>query len=631
MSENAPTEFDLYLFHEGNHFHSYRVLGAHPCEENGIEGVRFSLWAPDAGEVRVTGSFNHWQGHAHNMHRIGESGVWSIFIPELRQGELYKYEILTREGEVLLKSDPYAFYSEKRPNTASIVYSLEGYEWQDQEWQKSKSEPAHNLPMNIYEVHLGSWKRKAGGEYYTYRELAEELVDYVVNMGFTHIELLPLAEHPYDDSWGYQVTGYYSVTSRYGTPHDFMYFVDRCHQKGIGVIMDWVPGHFCRDAHGLRRFDGSPLFEYQDYLKGENFQWGTMNFDLGRPEVQSFLISNAVFWMEKFHIDGLRVDAVASMLYLDHAKEPGQWVPNIYGGRENLEAIFFLRKLNENIFRFFPHALMMAEESTDWPLVSAPTYLGGLGFNFKWNMGWMNDMLKYMELDPVSRKWHHNLLTFSFWYALSENFILPLSHDEVVHRKKSLLEKMPGDYWQKFANVRLLLGYMLGHPGKKLLFMGGDIGQFIEWRAGTGLDWNLLEYDMHRNLNRFLRELNGFYRREKALWQIDYDHEGFEWIDPHDNNQSIISFIRRGRDPGDFLIIICNFTPVLHDGYRIGVPEPGGYIEVVNSDQGIYGGSGQENTGILAAAGQPFHNRPYSLELKIPPLAVIFLKQDNNI
>lgn len=626
MSENAPGDFDLYLFHEGNHFHSYRVLGAHPHEENGIKGVRFSLWSPNAREVRVVGNFNHWQGYSHSMSRVGESGVWSLFIPGLGDGELYKYEIYTHEGEVLLKSDPYAFYSEKRPETASIVYSLEGYEWQDMEWQRSKSEPVYNRPMFIYEVHLGSWKRKAGGGCYTYRELAGELVDYVVDMGFTHVELLPLTEHPYDDSWGYQATGYFSVTSRYGTPHDFMYFVDRCHQKGIGVILDWVPGHFCRDAHGLRRFDGSPLFEYQEFLKGENFQWGTMNFDLGRPEVQSFLISNAVFWMEIFHIDGLRVDAVASMLYLDHAKEPGQWAPNIYGGRENLEAIVFLRKLNENVFRLFPHALMMAEESSDWPLVSAPTYLGGLGFNFKWNMGWMNDTLKYMEQDPINRKWHHNLLTFSFWYAFTENFVLPLSHDEVVHCKNSLLEKMPGDYWQKFANVRLLYGYMLGHPGKKLLFMGGDIGQFIEWRSGAGLDWNLLGYDMHRNLNWFLRDLTHFYRRENALWEIDYSHDGFEWIDPHDYRQSVISFIRRGKGSRDFVIIICNFTPVMYEGYRVGVPVPGDYREVFNSDLGIYGGSGQENTGNLNALNQSNHNRPYSLEIKIPPLAVIFLK-----
>ena len=626
MSENAPGDFDLYLFHEGNHFHIYRVLGAHPHEENGIKGVRFSLWSPNAREVRVVGNFNHWQGYSHSMSRVGESGVWSLFIPGLGDGELYKYEIYTHEGEVLLKSDPYAFYSEKRPETASIVYSLEGYEWKDMEWQRSKSEPVYNRPMFIYEVHLGSWKRKAGGDYYTYRELAGDLVDYVVDMGFTHVELLPLTEHPYDDSWGYQATGYFSVTSRYGTPHDFMYFVDRCHQKGIGVILDWVPGHFCRDAHGLRRFDGSPLFEYQEFLKGENFQWGTMNFDLGRPEVQSFLISNAVFWMEIFHIDGLRVDAVASMLYLDHAKEPGQWTPNIYGGRENLEAIVFLRKLNENVFPLFPHALMMAEESSDWPLVSAPTYLGGLGFNFKWNMGWMNDTLKYMEQDPINRKWHHNLLTFSFWYAFTENFVLPLSHDEVVHCKNSLLEKMPGDYWQKFANVRLLYGYMLGHPGKKLLFMGGDIGQFIEWRSGAGLDWNLLGYDMHRNLNRFLRDLTHFYRRENALWEIDYSHDGFEWIDPHDYRQSVISFIRRGKGSRDFVIIICNFTPVMYEGYRVGVPVPGDYREVFNSDLGIYGGSGQENTGNLNALNQSNHNRPYSLEIKIPPLAVIFLK-----
>lgn len=626
MLGNAPNDFDLYLFHEGNHFHSYRVLGAHPCQEKGISGVRFSLWAPNAREVRLVGNFNHWQGHYHSMSKVLNSGVWSIFIPQLGEGQLYKYEIYTHDGEVLLKSDPYAFYSEKRPETASIVYSLEGYEWQDHKWQKKKSEPFYDRPMSIFEVHLGSWKRKADGDCYTYRELAQELVDYVADMGFTHVELMPLAEHPFDGSWGYQSTGYYSVTSRYGTPQDFMYFVDCCHQKGIGVILDWVPGHFCRDAHGLRRFDGSPLFEYQDFLKGENFQWGTMNFDLGRPEVQSFLISNAIFWMEVFHIDGMRVDAVASMLYLDHAKEPGQWTANQYGGRENLEAISFLRKLNETVFRFFPHALMMAEESSDWPLVSSPTYLGGLGFNFKWNMGWMNDTLKYMELDPINRKWHHNLLTFSFWYAFSENFILPLSHDEVVHLKNSLLQKMPGDYWQKFANLRLLYGYMMAHPGKKLLFMGADIGQFIEWRYGTGLDWNILGYDMHSNLNRFLKDLNWFYRRENTLWEIDYSHEGFEWIDPHDNSQSIISFIRRGKNDKDFMVIICNFTPEVYENYRIGVPEYGEYGEVFNSDQGIYGGTGQWKNENIHSMKQPYHNKPFSLEIRVPPLSAVFIK-----
>ncbi|UNC92695.1 1,4-alpha-glucan branching protein GlgB [Candidatus Contubernalis alkaliaceticus] len=626
MPGNAPNDFDLYLFHEGNHFHIYRVLGAHPCQENGISGVRFSLWAPNAREVRLVGNFNNWQGHSHSMSKTQDSGIWSIFISGLGEGSLYKYEIYACDGEVLLKSDPFAVYSEKRPETASIVYSLQGYEWQDQQWQNRKSEPIYDRPMSIFEVHLGSWKIKEDGDFYTYRELAQELVDYVADMGFTHVELMPLAEHPYDGSWGYQATGYYSVTSRYGTPHDFMYFVDCCHQKGIGVILDWVPGHFCRDAHGLRRFDGSALFEYQDFLKGENFQWGTMNFDLGRPEVQSFLISNAIFWMEIFHIDGLRVDAVASMLYLDHAKELDQWTANQYGGRENLEAISFLRKLNEAVFRYFPHALMMAEESSDWPLVSAPTYLGGLGFNFKWNMGWMNDTLKYMELDSMNRKWHHDLLTFSFWYAFSENFILPLSHDEVVHLKNSLLQKMPGDYWQKFANLRLLYGYMMAHPGKKLLFMGGDIGQFIEWRYGTGLDWNILAYDMHRNLNLFLKDLNWFYRRENTLWENDYNQEGFEWIDPHDYSQSIISFIRKGKNKRDFMVIICNLTPKVYENYRVGVPEEGEYEEIFSSDLGIYGGTGQWVNENMNSMKQPYHNKPFSLEIKIPPLAVVFIK-----
>ncbi|WP_073235019.1 1,4-alpha-glucan branching protein GlgB [Desulforamulus putei] len=619
---------DLYLFHEGSLYKSYQMLGAHLTEQNGMQGVRFSLWAPNAREVRVVGDFNQWQGHRHVMERVKQSGIWSLFVPGLKPMDLYKYEIHTHQGEVLLKADPYAFYSEIRPGTASRVYSLAGYRWQDLAYlERQKTTPVYESPVFIYEVHPGSWRRRDGG-FLTYRELADQLVDYVADMGFTHVELLPVMEHPYDPSWGYQVTGYYSVNSRYGTPHDFMYFVDCCHQRGIGVILDWVPAHFCKDSHGLGRFDGTALYESANPLRAENWQWGTLNFDFAKPEVVSFLISNALFWLDVYHIDGLRVDAVAFMLYLDYGRQEGQWVPNQYGGKENLEAVAFMKKLNEVVFQYFPDALMIAEESTAWPAVTKPTYLGGLGYNYKWNMGWMNDLLRYMQMDPVHRKWHHHLLTFSFMYAFSENYILPLSHDEVVHGKKSLLNKMPGDYWQKFANLRALYGYMTAHPGKKLLFMGGEFGQFIEWNENQSLDWHLLQYDMHQKLNRYVKELNHFYRSEKSLWELDHEEKGFQWIDPHDYSQSIITFLRQSRDPDDFLIIVCNFTPVVREGYRIGVPCPGEYLEVFNSDLHIYGGSGQVNS-LVVAENRPWHNQPYSVEIKVPPLAVVFFKALN--
>ncbi len=627
MAKYKPSDYDIYLFREGSHFRSYQMLGAHLVEEEGKKGVRFSVWAPHARKVCIAGDFNNWKGQEHFMERVEDSGIWTLFIPGLKEGTLYKYEIHTPQGEVLLKSDPYAFYSEAKPKTASIVYSLEGYSWGDGKWQEKKSkEVAYNSPLLIYEVHLGSWKRGEGGRYLTYRELARDLVDYVAEMGYTHVELMPLVEHPFDGSWGYQGTGYYSVTSRYGNPKDFMYLVDSFHQRGIGVILDWVPGHFCRDGHGLREFDGTPLFEYQDKRRAENIQWDTMNFDLGRPEVHSFLVSNALFWMEVFHIDGLRVDAVAAMLYLDYGYEESQkQLTNKYGGLENLEAIDFLRKLNLEVFKTFPQALMIAEESSEWPLVSAPTYLGGLGFNFKWNMGWMNDILRYMEIDPINRKWHHLLLTFSMWYAYSENFILPLSHDEVVHGKKSLLDKMPGDYWQKFANLRVLLGYMITHPGKKLLFMGGELGQFTEWKYQDQLEWFLLDFEMHRKLHDYVKKINSFYLEEEALWSWDYQREGFHWIDPHDYSQSIITFLRRGKG-GRLLLVVCNFTPVVHYGYRVGVPRWGEYREIFNSDDEIYGGSGQLNHGPLIAFEGNWHNQPYFLEMKIPPLAVSVLE-----
>ncbi|MDS1029361.1 1,4-alpha-glucan branching protein GlgB [Bacillota bacterium LX-D] len=625
MDYLTHNDYDLYLFHEGTHCFSYKILGAHLIEQDGEMGVRFSVWAPNAREVRVVGNFNNWNGVKHCMQRVNNTGLWSIFIPGLGQGEIYKYEIHTQYGQVLLKADPYAFFAECRPNTASIVYELNNYKWQDQEWQEKKAPKIYNQPMLIYEVHLGSWKYK-DGKPLTYRELAQDLVNYAVDLGYTHLELLPVAEHPYDGSWGYQATGYFAVTSRYGKPEDFMYFVDCCHQRGLGVIIDWVPGHFCKDAHGLYNFDGTNLYTYQETWRSENWGWGTQNFDLGRPEVRSFLLSNAIFWLQEYHIDGIRVDAVASMLYLDYDKKHGEWRPNKYGGKENLEAVDFLQKLNATVFKFFPHTLMIAEESTAWPMVTWPAYAGGLGFNYKWNMGWMNDVLRYMEMDPIYRKWHHNLLTFSFMYAFSENFILPLSHDEVVHGKKSLLDKMPGDYWQKFANLRLFYGYMLAHPGKKLLFMGAEFGQFIEWNYQQSLDWHLLDYEMHWKLKKYMQSINNFYKQEKSFWDLDHSWEGFEWIDPHDYSQSVITFMRKGQKENEFIIVLCNFTPEVRWVYRIGVPKPGEYQEVFNSDKVEFGGSGQTNSQLLETENFPWHNQPYSLELKIPPLAVIFLK-----
>lgn len=619
---------EIYLFHEGSLYKSHQLLGAHVTEEKGVQGVRFSVWAPNAGKVNVVGDFNGWQGGSHAMHRVKQSGIWTLFVPGLKPMDLYKYEIHTHQEEVFLKSDPYAFYSEIRPGTASRIFSLDGYPWGDQSYQeKKKRYPVYEKPVLIYEVHAGSWRRK-DGEFLTYRELADQLVDYVTDMGYTHVELLPVMEHPYDASWGYQATGYYAVSSRYGTPHDFMYLVDRFHQRGIGVILDWVPAHFCKDSHGLARFDGTPLYESLEPLRAENRQWGTLNFDFAKPEVRSFLISNALYWLDVFHIDGLRVDAVAFMLYLDYGKQKGQWLPNQYGGKENLEAIAFMKKLNEVVFANFPEALMMAEESSAWPAVTKPTYLGGLGYNFKWNMGWMNDLLCYMQMDPIHRKWHHHLLTFSFMYAFSENYVLPLSHDEVVHGKRSLLDKMPGDYWQKFANLRLLYGYMTAHPGKKLLFMGGEFGQFIEWSESKSLDWHLLDYDMHQRMREYVKALNHFYRSERNLWELDHEERGFQWIDPHDYSQSIVTFLRRGKEPGDFLIIVCNFAPVVRAGYRIGVPCLGEYFEVFNSDLRAYGGSGQINS-LVRAENLAWHNQPFSVEINVPPLAVVYLKALN--
>ncbi len=616
------------MFESNNLFHSYTFFGAHLVSKNEEEGVIFRVWAPNAKEVRVIGDFNQWSGDDHLMVK-DVSGVWTLFIPRLKSGDLYKYEIITKSGEILRKADPYAFYSELRPNTASIIYSFPQFPWQDMQWELNKRITSpYSQPLNIYEVHLGSWRKKEENTFYNYREIAPILIDYVLKMGYTHIEILPLAEHPLDESWGYQGVGYYSITSRYGTPEDFMYFVNQCHQKGIGVILDWVPGHFCKDEHGLIQFDGTPLYEYEDKNKAEKAIWGTLGLDLGKKEIQSFLISNAIFLMDVFHIDGLRIDAVASMLYLDFDKEHGEWNPNQYGGNQNLEAIDFLKKLNKAVFHYYPNALMMAEESTSYPLVSAPTYLGGLGFNFKWNMGWMNDMVHYMEMDPIFRKYHHQLITFSFFYAFSENFILPLSHDEVVHGKRSLLNKMFGDYWQKFAGLRLLYGYMMTHPGKKLMFMGGEFAQYDEWKDKEELDWHLLEYESHQTMHQYVKELNRFYLAHSMLWELDHQQSGFEWIDPHDTNQSIITFMRKNKQ-GEFLIVVCNFTPVSYSNYLIGVPTLGEYQELWNSDHIEYGGTGIRNEGKLQARPIQWHTQPNSLNICIPPLSIIIFQRLN--
>ncbi|PWK09034.1 1,4-alpha-glucan branching protein GlgB [Tumebacillus permanentifrigoris] len=631
MSVATPNDYDLYLYHQGNLTQSYRTMGAHPVQVEGVSGVRFTVWAPNARAVRVVGDFNDWCGDLHELTQVTEPGVWSGFVPDLPNGSLYKYELLTQTGETLLKSDPYAFYAEVRPHTASRVYDLSGYEWQDSEWQRQQEKllkkPVYNRPVNIYEVHLGSWKKKPTGDFYTYRELADELLDYVSDLGYTHLELMPVAEHPYDRSWGYQTTGYYAATSRFGTPHDLMYFVDQAHQRGLAVILDWVPGHFAKDAHGLRLFDGTPCYEYADWRKAEKPQWGTLSFDFGRPEVLSFLISNALFWMDMFHIDGLRIDAVASMLYLNFCKPENQWSTNELGGTENLEAVAFLRKLNEVMFERYPHALMMAEDSSEWSLVSRPTFLGGLGFNFKWNMGWMNDTLSYLEQEPIYRQHNHDKVTFAILYAYTENFLLPLSHDEVVHGKKSLLNKMPGDYWQKFANLRVLYSYLYTHPGKKLLFMGGEFGQFDEWKDESELDWGLLDYEMHGKMREFVKDLNHLYRQEPALWELDHEPEGYRWIDADNNQQSIAIYQRLGKKPSEAVIVLCNFNTMAHQNFRFGVPKPGKYVEIFNSDDPRYGGSGVLNAGELPAKKQPMHNQPYSLQISVPPLGMVVLKK----
>ncbi|MBX5458081.1 MAG: 1,4-alpha-glucan branching protein GlgB [Thermogemmatispora sp.] len=643
-SQSVPSlfsEFDLYLFGQGREYRLYDKMGAHPRVVNGISGVHFATWAPNAESVSVIGDFNGWNRSAHPMQlRHRELGVWECFIPGVQVGALYKYAIVSRVNhQVLEKADPYAFAAELRPATASIVADLRRYRWHDEEWVRQRAARQRlSAPLSIYEVHLGSWRHVPErhrpdaveeDRFLTYRELAHALAAYVKDLGFTHIELLPIAEHPYDGSWGYQVTGYYAPTSRYGSPEDFQYFVDYLHQQGIGVILDWVPSHFPRDAHGLSLFDGTHLYEYADPRKGEHREWGTLVFDYGRSEVRNFLIANALFWLREYHIDGLRVDAVASMLYLDYMRGPGEWVPNRYGGREHLEAIDFLRQLNEAVYAEELGALTIAEESTAWPLVSRPTYVGGLGFSMKWNMGWMHDMLEYMRLDPIYRRYHHNNITFSLTYAFSENFVLPLSHDEVVHMKGSLLTKMPGDLWQRFANLRAFLGYMWGHPGKKLLFMGGEFGQWREWNYRESLDWHLLEPPSdphHAQLRDFVRDLNRLLQQEPALSTLDCEPEGFAWIDCHDSENSVISFQRRSQRPEETLIFICNFTPVPRFGYRVGAPFAGEYYEVLNSDDLRYGGSGLGNPQPLPSTPLAWQSCPQSIVLTLPPLSTIVLK-----
>ncbi|MCD6460207.1 1,4-alpha-glucan branching protein GlgB [bacterium] len=626
--EPILSDFDLHLFGEGNHYKIYQKLGSHPMTHNGIKGVGFAVWAPNAKRVSIVGDFNFWDGRVHCMRSRGSSGVWELFIPALKPGELYKYEIKTQTGAILKKSDPYAFFSEIRPKTASIIY-IDNYKWKDTKWMEYRdSVLPYDKPMSIYEVHLGSWMRNPedGNRMLTYNELADELIPYIKEMGFSHIELLPVAEHPFDPSWGYQITGYFAVNSRHGKPEDFKYFVDQCHLNGIGVLIDWVPGHFPKDAHGLANFDGSCLYEHSDPREGEHIDWGTLIFNYGRNEVKNFLIANALFWLDEYHIDGLRVDAVASMLYRDYSRQEGEWIPNKYGGRENLEAIGFLKHLNNVVYGYHPGTLTIAEESTSWPGVSKPTHLGGLGFALKWNMGWMNDILTYFSKDPIHRKYHHNLLTFALLYAFHENFILVLSHDEVVHGKRSLLNKMPGDMWQKFANLRLLYGYMFGQPGKKLLFMGSDIAQWDEWQEDKSLDWHLLDYEPHQKLQKYLKSLLHLYKNEPAFYEVDFDYCGFEWIDFQDMDNCVISFIRYAKDRNDFLVFVYNFTPVPRTDYRIGVPKGGYYRKLLNSDSESFGGSNIGNSGGVTADNLPWQGKNYSIKLDIPPLSASVFK-----
>lgn len=640
---------EMRLFHSEVNHRLYYSLGCHLKKEKGKWGAEFKVWAPNAKDVSVVGNFNDWDGSKHRMFFNGYHGVWSIFIPNIKEGDIYKYEITSQDGRVFLKSDPFAFYSELRPGTASIVKDVtRPYSWEDDDWLEKRSNwNPFESPMNIYEIHLGSWRRKPESEivkidkpdlektqeelkaesgFLDYREICDKLLPYILEMGYTHVEIMPLSEHPLDGSWGYQAVGYYSMTSRYGDPDGFKYLVNEFHKAGIGVILDWVPGHFCKDAHGLLKFDGTPLYEYPDEWRSENKGWGTANFNLASPEVRSFLISNAVFLFDIYHIDGIRADAVSNIIYLEYGQPEVRGLKNKYGGDEDLEAIEFLRLLNEIVFAEFKNPLMIAEEATAWPLVTRPAYVGGLGFNYKWNMGWMNDMLKYMEMDPIYRQYHHNLITFSLMYCFSENYILSLSHDEVVHGKKSLLDKMFGRYEDKFASLRMFLGYMFGHPGKKLNFMGTEIGQFMEWRFYEELEWKMLKYPMHDSIKTYVRDLNKLYKKERALWEQDTTYDGFEWVDHSNYQESIISFLRKGKDKKDFLLFVCNFTPVPHFNYLVGTKQLVDYEEIFNSDRDIYSGTNILNSGVIKPKLQNVNGIPYSLELNIPPLSTIILK-----
>ena len=623
------SDLDRHLFAQGTHYQIFDKLGAHFMTLDGIDGVLFAVWAPNAKRISVIGDFNSWDGRRNPMRSLENSGIWELFIPSLKQNDNYKFEIKSNDNSLLTKTDPFGSFQELRPGTASLVYNIDSYEWHDEGWlDKRNSKSPLNGPINIYEVHLGSWKRVAdeNNRFMSYLELADSLIPYVKEMGYTHIELMPVEEHPFDGSWGYQVTGYYAPTSRYGNPDEFKYFVDKCHQNGIGVLLDWVPAHFPKDAHGLAKFDGTALFEHADPKQGEHPDWGTLIFNFGRNEVKNFLIANAIFWIEKYHIDGLRVDAVASMLYLDYGKNDGEWVTNMYGGNENLEAVEFMKHMNSIILGKYPNVLMIAEESTAWVGVSRPAETGGLGFNLKWNMGWMNDFLTYISKEPVHRKYHHHSLTFSMVYAYTENFVLVVSHDEVVHGKGSLIGKMPGDLWQKLANARVSLGFMMGHPGKKLLFMGSEFGQFSEWSEERELDWFLLEFEHHSNLQTYVKDLNNLYKNTESLWYDDFNGLGFKWIDCNDADLSIVSFYRIGKSEKDITIFVCNFTPVPYLNHSIGVPFAGTFTEVLNSDDEKYGGSGIINVENLTSEPKEWNNFENSVNLKVPPLGMVVLR-----
>jgi 1,4-alpha-glucan branching enzyme len=626
------TEHDVYLFKEGSHFNLYNKFGAHRISSEEGEGILFSVWAPNAERVSVIGDFNEWNKDTHPL-RVREdgSGIWEGFVPDIENGIAYKYHIVSRQNNYRVdKGAPFAFSWQIPPKTASLVWDL-SYEWGDREWmQKRHRANALNAPLSIYEIHLGSWRRvpEEGDRHLTYREIAHYLADYINEMGFTHVEFLPVMEHPFYGSWGYQTVGYFAPTSRFGTPQDFMYLVDYLHQNGIGVILDWVPSHFPDDIHGLVYFDGTHLYEHAEPKKGFHPDWKSNIFNYGRYEVRNFLISSALFWLDKYHIDGIRVDAVASMLYLDYGRKEGEWIPNEYGGKENIEAINFLKRFNEMVYQEFPDVQTIAEESTAWPMVSRPAYVGGLGFGMKWNMGWMHDTLKYISAESIFRKYHHNQLTFSIWYAFTENFVLPLSHDEVVHGKGSLFGKMSGDEWQKYANLRLMLGYMYGHPGKKLLFMGSELAQWKEWNHDESLEWHILEYPFHNGVHQWVKDLNHFYRTTPALYEMDFNQEGFEWIDFHNWEESIVSFIRKSRSTDEIILIICNFTPVPRYNYRVGVPKGGFWKEALNSDASNYSGSGHGNIGGAESTPIPAHGRYYSLALTLPPLSVLYFKHE---